>query len=349
MSRSSGFISLHRGNIEVARILLRTKCCALLFTFAIKITTRMTTMDVTQFGLSESTWESDLLDFDFDFPELENLSDSSISYTTGSPFHDSTSDEASHSSGDLSSSSKLLLIPSRGGLTSGTKERRAVCKTKSSKKVKKITADVFNNNGKAPNMSRRAQGSVLCAFPTFDKCDSLVFFPISMTKHLNSGDFPAVRKLFSTHAHKNCDVSFHGMPAPLSTTNFVRLFEIINEFHPDSVMCVHTTKVVDNTIRSDLFMKFTDNKLIYESAARNIKDPLFADMFAHRRSENWEKKVAKETKKSEEERQRLLAITGSDDDFVVYANLSLVLNFDYMTRKVVKMNYDFELTSLNVA
>lgn len=295
--------------------------------------------------LESNIWDNELLDFDFDLQELEFACDSSISDMTATS--SINSEEASHSYGNTELVSTVSVSVNAVKQVRGARERRPVCKTKTTKKVKKLTADVFNNNGKAPNISRRAPSTTLCAFPTFDKCDSLVYFPIAMTKHFNSGDFPAIRQLFSSHVHKNCEVSSHGMPS-LTSANFINLFELTNDFHPDSVMCVHTTKVVENSIRSDLFMKFTDNKLIYESAVRNIKDPTFAPMFAHRRSDNWRRKVDKEADKSEEERQRLHAITSSDSDFVVYANLSFTLDFDYRTRKVVKMNLDFRLSNINL-
>jgi len=199
---------------------------------------------------------------------------------------------------------------------------------------------------KAPNMSRRIQGANMCAFPTFDKCDSLVFVPVSMVKLMNCDDFPALRKLLATHVHRNCIVDFKG--TPMSMREFIDLQEIVCQLHPDKISCVHDTKVINNTIHAQLFTKFTDNKLIYDVIAASHRSE-YPGMFAPiPRSTRWNKKIPQNF--FEPHAKALLdGLMDSDADLVVYANMEWVLTFDFYSRKITRFSYGWSLVALKDA
>lgn len=210
-----------------------------------------------------------------------------------------------------------------------------------------LLEEIAQNASKAPNLSRKFRDLKLYAFPSFDKCDSLVFFPSTMSRHLNSGDFSGLTNLMNQHLHKNClvRISPHSN-IRLNAPMFIKLFEVMNDAHPDSVMCVHTTKVVDNAIGAKMYFKFTDSQVINNSMARTVTDSMFNPMFARRRSSRFQDNMDMSSK-TEQERQALTAIVDSDVDLVVYGKIDLKLSFDDASKKVVGIDFLCEFTSLS--
>lgn len=207
--------------------------------------------------------------------------------------------------------------------------------------------------GKVPNISRRVQGSVLCAFPTFDKCDSLVFLPHSISRFMNSGDITGMAALLSNHTSKNCEVDMKGMKMMMD--GFLYINELMTELHPDTVSCVNTTKVVGNTIMATVFTKYTDSNSIFDCVARTKKgQPMFDMIFGNNnshcdRATRMSHKIEPITNKTEEEKAQMLVVCAGTADMVVYANYYMKFTFDDATRKVTHINFDFELTSLTSA
>jgi len=200
---------------------------------------------------------------------------------------------------------------------------------------------------KAPNMSRRVRGATLAAFPTFDKCDSLVFFPVSLVKCLNSDDFVTLKRLLSVHLHKNCVVHFKG--ANINVRKYLHTVEALSGLHPDKMSCVHDTTVVDDTIIATVYTKFTDNVTIYDSIFRS-KGAEFPFAFPHlSRVERWRNiLLTKEEPISKREEARICALASGDQDFVVYGAITYTLKFDFESRKVVRLDYQFNFTSAEV-
>lgn len=206
--------------------------------------------------------------------------------------------------------------------------------------------------GKVPNISRRVQGSVLCAFPTFDKCDSLVFLPHSISRFMNNGDITGMAALLQAHTSKNCEVHMKGMEMMLD--GFLYLNELITELHPDTVSCVNTTKVVGNSIMATVFTKYTDSNSIFDCVARTKKgQPMFDKIFGSHpcgdRSQRMAHKIEPITNKTEEEKAQMLTVCSTAADIVIYANYYMKFTFDDATHKVTHINFDFELTSLTSA
>jgi hypothetical protein len=199
---------------------------------------------------------------------------------------------------------------------------------------------------KAPNMSRRAKGSVLCAFPSFDKCDSLVFFPSTMSRFLNTGDFVGLGKLMNTHLHKACVVYMKDLV--LDSSMMLKMFELSNELHPDSLACVHDTHVVENSIQSTLLMKYTDCKAIYDAVARERRNTAMSAFASGTRGQYLQKKLEIE-KRSSQDQFRLRALTESNMDLTVYVKMQCCMRFDDSSRKITSMHYEFEMTSIQPA
>jgi hypothetical protein len=209
-----------------------------------------------------------------------------------------------------------------------------------------IAIEEATNPNRAPNLSRKFRDLKLYAFPSFDKCDSLVFFPSSMSRHLNSGNYQGLCQLMSAHLHKNCSVRISPKGnARISAPMFVKMFEIMNDAHPDSVLCVHTTKVIDNAIHARMYFKFTDCPVINNSLAHTISDATFKPMFARQRSDRFKDNMNL-TFKTEAEKEALNAIVDSDVDLVVYGKADFRLCFD-VNKKVTDIDFLCEFTSLS--
>jgi len=206
------------------------------------------------------------------------------------------------------------------------------------------------NGNKAPNMSRKSQGAVLYAFPTFDKCDSLVFLPTTLSKYINSADFSAVGELFQTHVSKDCQVSLMSNLLSMDVLSFVKLYELAGELYPDTLTCVHSTKVIGNTIQATMYSKYTDCAAIFNGVRKNReKDELFQSLcMAPDRIDRYRGKILPHGR-SQKEIAKILSPAALDVNLITYANLTMNFTFDDSTRKITKIEYIYDVTSLVVA
>lgn len=197
-------------------------------------------------------------------------------------------------------------------------------------------------------MSRKSQGAVLYAFPSFDKCDSLVFLPSTLSKYINCADFSAVSDLFRTHTSKDCQVVMMSM-LNMDVPTFVRLYELAGDLYPDTLTCVHSTKVVDNVIQANMYTKYTDCPAIFEGVSqRRAKDELYKSLcMAPERVERYQAKILPHGRSTKEIR-KILAPATLDTNLIAYANLTMNFTFDDATRKITKIEYVYDLTSLVV-
>lgn len=224
---------------------------------------------------------------------------------------------------------------------------KAVSKAKRKAKAKAIEEIMhLANRHKGPNMSRTTQGTKLCPFPVYNKCDSLEFFPAAFTSLLNSGDFNNFRRLMKTRFDRDCLVSLcDGLL--LDVSMFVKCFEYMNELRPDTVMCVHTTKVVGNKICALLYFKFTESKTLRAAVEANYPDKEIVDL-CHPPAHNEGKLLPFLDSKSEEERERLAKIAFEADEMVVYAMSYMTLTIDEVSKQVTRFDLDSEFTSFQL-
>jgi len=202
--------------------------------------------------------------------------------------------------------------------------------------------------GSKPNVSRRPPSNILYAFPTFDKCDSLLYLPSTMSKHLNTGDTVALSKLFNAHLDRNCDFSMSGCFSNVtSVQQLVKVYQLMDDLQPDRIMCVHTTKVVENQILASIYLKFTDCKAIYDSYATSIQHRKYGHIHTGDRIKDLHRRLFDDLNLSEELRKEYSALTETADDFVVYMTLNMVFTFDEGTKKVTRWNCNPAMSSMH--
>lgn len=200
-----------------------------------------------------------------------------------------------------------------------------------------------------PNVSRRPPSNILYAFPNFDKCDSLLYFPTTFARHLNTGDMTALTKLFNTHVDKKCNVAmFHCFKKFVTPRYLLRSYEVMNELQPDRIMCVHNTKVVENQINASIHIKFTDSKAIFDAVAGSIPDPQVAHLISRDRKENLIHKLTR-FERQDDLQKHYLALAELDVDVVVYFHLNMNITFDDVTKKITGMGFAGRLTSMQIA
>lgn len=222
-------------------------------------------------------------------------------------------------------------------------------KTKGGKIVRKakvlpieISMAIAHRNHRGPNMSRKNSGTQLYPFPSFDKCDSLLFFPSTFSSCLNSADMVGLEKLLKHRTDKRCDFTIGERSMDVDTC--VLAFELATEMHPDSVICVHQTKVVGNQIRALMYFKYTENRMIRKSLENTTSDPSLLEVCPTPRS-NTPLLNAYLSTKSEEEQFQLSALVCSTEELVVYGTSTLVLTFDDMTKKITRFEGNCVYTS----
>jgi len=189
---------------------------------------------------------------------------------------------------------------------------------------------------------------MLYAFPSFDRCDSLLFLPSTMTGHINTSDLGSLGKLLSTHMDKNCSVRIsHLGDAEICLSGLLRFHTLLHELNPDAIVCVHNTKVVENQIVATAYAKHTVNKTIYNSVARSTKDPLFEPMFGPQCDDRILRHLQHEGRLSEETRKLSNMVMNMDSgcDLLLYMRLDLVFTFDDFTKKITRYDVTETLTS----
>ena len=230
-------------------------------------------------------------------------------------------------------------------IVSATKEDSSIAKyrKKRERRHKSKHSDLLVRS-KAPNMSRRVQGPTLCAFPTFDKCDSLVFLPTTLVKCFNTEDFDALGKAFKYHMHRSCSVHFKGLQ--FSIEEFVPAMAMLSQLHPDKVSCCSDTKVIDNAICAKVLCKFTDNSVVSKSLTKAGRDKYPKFFSSADRATCWKFQLAW-SMLSAEEQQNVVEAAAQGADLLVYGTLEYKFIFDPHTRKVVRLEYDMTYTSVD--
>jgi len=184
---------------------------------------------------------------------------------------------------------------------------------------------------------------ILYVFPSFDRSDALLFLPSTFVSYINSANFNAMAKLFQTNFDKKC--KFDTPFGPESITSLLHFHQLMNEMHPDSIFCVHSTKVIENKIRASMYAKFTANKAIYEAVSQTVKDPLFVPMFGVQRAKNLQRVIGMSSR-TEEEKEKLNLIINSDGDYVMYLHLECVFTCDDFTKKITQYDMTADFTSI---
>jgi len=131
----------------------------------------------------------------------------------------------------------------------------------------------------------------------------------------------------------------------LTPPMLVGLFEHCNDLYPDSIMCMHSTKVVENEIRANLHFKFTDNKAIYEAFVRKIASTPYGHLFTMQRSEHV-LQCFNTGSTVEEDLNAICILMDTEPEVVVYGKVELRLMFDETTKRVMDVQFISTLTSV---
>jgi len=195
---------------------------------------------------------------------------------------------------------------------------------------------------RAPNMSRKVPGLVLYSFPSFDKCDSLLFFPSTLTACINSGDQQSLKSLLKSRINSQCVITGRGRSLDFDT--FLYVFSLLDQLHPDSVMCVYSTKVVQNEIRTCIHFKCTETKSIRDAVKRTVSDPTLLDL-SPAPYDDLEGLSALLASKPEDEREEQLLLAHTAESVLIYGQSRMVLTFDDFTKKITRLDMNCWYTS----
>eukprot|EP00598_Pedospumella_elongata_P014459 CAMPEP_0185013112 /NCGR_PEP_ID=MMETSP1098-20130426/98641_1 /TAXON_ID=89044 /ORGANISM="Spumella elongata, Strain CCAP 955/1" /LENGTH=315 /DNA_ID=CAMNT_0027542177 /DNA_START=51 /DNA_END=998 /DNA_ORIENTATION=- len=226
------------------------------------------------------------------------------------------------------------------------KKRGSRFMKKSSSQTKPVSKHVETSTGMRflkPNMSRRTRDPMLYAFPSFDRCDSLLFFAHSLARHLNSGDIPSVAKLFASHISTDCHIHSvkascrgnHRIACPtVDAPTLVRMYAMHNEIFPDRITCVRSVQVDGNQIKALSYIKFTNSPAIIGSFAETTKEPLFVTFFGKDWKTTQRQKI-EDDERPEQQKEEIFRLIEAGKDMVVHSRMEYTLTIDDRTRKII--------------
>lgn len=225
---------------------------------------------------------------------------------------------------------------------------RVVAKTRTSLNSRKNLPVKHSKSG-CGSKFRRAEEETelkLICFPEIDKRDSLVCFPYIFVKLMNSGDQKSLRKFMFSYLDKSCVISLFSFCGDQrwSCQQMLDAFVVMNEIHPDSVSCVHTTRLLENAIEAMVYYKYTDSATLSQSMVKTSKDPIVHRIAASCRGDELLKRMNLDGK-SPQERQYITALAESDDDLTIYGKMTLRVTFDVYSKKVVRFESESDVIS----
>eukprot|EP01032_Pedospumella_encystans_P009793 gene9793-11500_t len=234
-----------------------------------------------------------------------------------------------------------------------TKPRKSAATKTGFRKGMSVIQALGNASGQQPNMSRRRPSSVIVAFPAFDKCDSLLYFSTTLIRLLNTADMDAASKLMNKHLDKSCSVTLQGKHvSEMSVNSYKQIMAMGNDIEPDRIMCVHSTKVIENKILSSIYLKVTDVQSLYTNLARTSKmfeDENVLGMGLYPDRARRFEFFAAESSHNEQLAEDLIAYSQREEDVVMYMRIDFTLTVDDMTRKILHFTHAYELTSVHIA
>ena len=198
------------------------------------------------------------------------------------------------------------------------------------------------------NVSRRPPSGILYAFPTFDKCDSLLYFPTSMTKYLNSGDMEALAKLYNAHIDKKCSFNLTTSYKSIKSAHqLLKSGSLDSVLQPDRIICVHNTKVVANRIVATMLAKYTDSAALYNAVVRSANANRAISLRGRDRAADIKLHIAESEILQDTVKEEYCAIADSGTDFEAYLKSVMTFTFDDTTKKIVSMSCSGYLSSMH--
>lgn len=266
-------------------------------------------------------------DYPFDDEEADLL------FQFGLELLDDT-ETASTGDADVSTSDTSSCTSSYVSKSSGNKAKVKPVKARSSV-LQTIVKDMKHDDSVKRSYTRQRPSKYkLYAFPVFDRSDSLLYFPTTLARYQNSSDFAAMTKLLKTHLDKDCAIEMVAHNLTVDWRALLKFYKLVDELHPDRMMCAKNTRVIENTIHCTMYKKFTACKFIYESVARTTKDKVFAPRMCQFGLKG--NCIAEEM--DEPTVTAVEALVDQADSFLVYMRIDVVITFDDMTKKIVSMH-----------
>ena len=181
----------------------------------------------------------------------------------------------------------------------------------------------------------------LIVFPTFLKCDSMFYFPHSMTRMLNNGDRDALRQLTRSHLSPDCSVYFCGV-RDMNVSKMCDVMDASSIVHPDCMQFVHNVVVQENTITATIYFKLTDSRALVETAQKTMN--LSSNVHSSLRS-NLIKSLAERSSRTAEDTE-LINLLSSFEELEIYGKVDMKLSVNDDSKKVDKFSYHCNLSSV---
>jgi hypothetical protein len=188
------------------------------------------------------------------------------------------------------------------------------------------------------------------SFPHFNTSDALLYFPSAFASFMSSGDMDSLSALYQSFVHKSClthisNTDFVSLPS----TKFLELVRLINELHPDYVMCTHATKDVGQVIQSSIYFKLTESKQLFESVSRlNRNSSNFGQFLALSRWELFKSKFGY-LRNSDHELQEFHTLFESEDDIEVFGYHEFKMRYNKHSKRVMEVSFSIHLTSVHAS
>ena len=183
--------------------------------------------------------------------------------------------------------------------------------------------------------------------PNLDRGDSIVYFPSSMARMINSEDAQAFAKLLQRHCSEHCELLIsRKMQIKLPLAKHVNLFSVTTALQAASVYSMQSTKIVGNQVHAVLHYQYTDLPQMHEYAKSYVTDPLLKLLFVTKtRSEMLKRRYPIATL-SKANQKKVLALIETNDTIEVHGTLDLILTFDSTSRKITQLEYYTANTSI---
>lgn len=188
------------------------------------------------------------------------------------------------------------------------------------------------------------------SFPSFDRSDAMVYFPSTFARLRNSGDCKTLCKIFKAYCTKDCRVEFltapHSWSVPVSI--FMQLLVADDSIHPDGVVCMRSTKVVDNQIIAELYYKHVDVPEAHQyrdfSAAHVDKE--YRWMITGQQRTPMLIRNLRLDIRTEHAKKQAIRLIESQENLELYGKLDLSFTFDAHSKKVTQVTYLSHYTSI---
>lgn len=285
--------------------------------------------------------DGDLLDF-----ILENFDNDEDQTNSTSTSRDSNTDNIIATNNDKNSGSHIIAVKASNKKTGSKVSLIPNCTTIQTRKKILAVEQILTEGRMVSNTSRRSP-DVLLVFPSFDKCDSLLYFASSLTRHMNSADLSSVVRLMTRHNHKDCSIEFSmGKDFKISTHTMIKMLYLFDEIEPDKIMCVHSTKVIENKIISTIYAKLTDCQRLYTYKSKEINDLPLKSLCIENRADRFSL-LTQGDSSTDTAREQIQALSHTNDDVLMYLSGEMVLTVDDLSKKITRIHFSHKLTSVH--